>query len=150
MRLLLSAIFCILPAAIFADQPKAVYADEEVENGFTLKKSELNPGVIQVAATLPQGTMSVGLIVRGSDGQFISSSALKIKDNRCSAILAQAAIENSSFVTPYIAESEDEMTELYFGKTKAEQGSAEQPATASESKPEGEKKPKPESEGRSQ
>ena len=33
---------------------------------------------------------------------------------------------------------------------KNEQCSAEQPATASESKPEGEKKPKPESEGRSQ
>ena len=33
---------------------------------------------------------------------------------------------------------------------KAEQGGAEQPATAPESKPEGEKKPKPESEGRSQ
>ena len=35
-------------------------------------------------------------------------------------------------------------------KKPAEQGGAEQPATAPESKPEGEKKPKPKSEGRSQ
>ncbi|MBK1884767.1 hypothetical protein JIN85_20310 [Luteolibacter pohnpeiensis] len=136
MRLLLTAIFLMLPVAIFADQSKAVYADEAAANGFTLKKSELNLGVIQVVATLPQGTTSVGLIIRGSDDQFISSSALEIKDNRCSAILAQAAIGNSSFVTPYVAKSEDETTELYFGKTKAEQGSAHQSTTRPESKSE--------------
>jgi hypothetical protein len=149
MRLLLSVIFWILPAAIFADQPKTLYADEAAEHGFTLKKSELNPGVVQVAITLPQGTKSVGLIIRGSDGQFISSSALEIRDNRCSAVLSQAAIGNSSFVTPYIAKTENEMTELYFGKAKAEQAGTGQPATRPESKSEGSAKPQPEAEERS-
>lgn len=133
MRLLLGAILVILPTASFADQPKAVYADEAARNGFTLEKSEVNPGVIQVVATLPKETTSVGLILRGRDGQFISSSALEIRGNRCSAILSQAAVGNSSFVTPYITVSEDEMTELYFGKTKAEQGGAHQPTTRAES-----------------
>lgn len=149
MRLLFSVILWFLPAASFADQSKILYADELAEHGFTLKTSELNPGVFQVAATLPQGTESVGLIIRGSDGQFISSSALKIQDGRCSAILSKEVIGNSSFVTPYLAKSENEMTELYFGITTAEQASSGQPATRSESKSEGGDKHQPESEERS-
>jgi hypothetical protein len=132
MRLLFSVISWIVPVAIFADQPKALFADEAAEHGFTLQKLALNPGVVQIAATLPQGTKSVGLIIRGADGQFISSSALEIRDNRCSAIIVQSAITNSSFVIPYIANSEDEMTEIHFAKTMAD--GTGQPAIRPESK----------------
>ena len=130
MKTIFSIIAWVLTAVAFADQPKAIYLDQVEKHGFKLEKSKLNPSIVQVTATLPVGTRSVGLIIRDSEGKILSSCALQIRENRCSAILSELILLNSSFVTPYVAQSEDEMTELYFGKTKAEQEKADRHPTA--------------------
>ena len=76
-------------------------------------------------------------------------------DDRSEAALLGYTIENPKGVNTKLVKYDGETEWLTwinesFRKDDAEQYGAEQPATAPESKPEGEQKPEPESEGRSQ